>query len=114
MWIIIILVTIFLSLLLIVLNQFLIRRFYWGPSGKPPRYKSHEKAEKKIYWTAESSQEEAILGHSQIDGSGSSRDARRDFIGARATKKHLLSTSRPQVEHPKQRAAPGCFILILP
>ncbi len=47
MWIIIILAVVFLSVLLIILNQFLIRHFYWGPSGQPPRYKSHEQQEKK-------------------------------------------------------------------
>lgn len=38
MWIIIVFV-VFLAILMIALNQLLIRKFYWGPSGKPPAYK---------------------------------------------------------------------------
>lgn len=43
MLIIAIIVVVFLSVLFIGLNQLLIRKFYWGPTGKPPRYRSHER-----------------------------------------------------------------------
>lgn len=28
----------------IAANYLMIRKFYWGPSGQPTRYRSHEKA----------------------------------------------------------------------
>lgn len=42
MWVLILFILL-MALLLIGLNQVMIKTFYWGPSGKPPRFKRAEK-----------------------------------------------------------------------